>query len=165
MNTATSAASKATNSLASGSASANHGSSHSPYCGEYTLFVSRKSATRGKPNVQAGKSGSRDCRAAQTIPASTTSASAEAGFSTSEDHEHAPVPCSRSHATNHRLSQSAPRPPLNRKNVAQECGAARANGRFVTSHAAAAPPAIAAARPRSPRRSRPITKGTTSRAG
>src|SRR5213594_4854925 len=56
-NTATSDASNATNRRRVGRARANQGSSQSPYCGEYTLFVSRNATRRANPNVQRGKSG------------------------------------------------------------------------------------------------------------
>src|SRR4029079_1569964 len=59
-NTATSAVSNAANTRMSGSVQANHGRSHSPYCGEDTLLESRNTTRRGNPNVHAGKSGCRD---------------------------------------------------------------------------------------------------------
>ena len=58
-NTATSATSNATNRRNRGMVSANHGRSHSEYCGEYTLFVSRKQISNGTPHAHRGNDGSR----------------------------------------------------------------------------------------------------------
>ena len=52
MNTAALAASNATHSRRSGSTSANQGSIHRSYWGEYALFVSRKSTSKGNASVQ-----------------------------------------------------------------------------------------------------------------
>src|SRR5205807_832510 len=138
-NTATSAASNARNSRRSGSTSANHGSSHRPYCGEYTLFVRRNSARIGKPRCHRGVSGSRATLTAHTRATDPTNA-------TTENRLTNPVlrqpRCPRGlHEMNHRLSQSATRLALNLKNSLQAWNRSSMNGTSTASQAIAAAPA------------------------
>ena len=147
-----------------GSASANHGKSHNPYWGEYTLLVRRNRIRIGRPSVQRGNPGSRPAFSRQTSATVVANASPDATLiRRTFPHEKSPV--TRWQAMNHRLSQSAGRAELKRKNSHQPVGAATANGRLRASHA----PAAAHARwiPRSGSRAwnRPATNGTTSRAG
>ena len=61
------------------------GNNHSPYCGEYTLLVTRNTATNGNMSVHRGKSGERRVFAAQMPSATTMAAPADRRFT-------APVP-------------------------------------------------------------------------
>src|SRR5207247_1144089 len=105
-NTVTSASSKATNRGGDGKASANQGSSHRLYCGEYTLLVSRKMTRSGNANVQARKSGLRALRANHTATATRTRRTSASTLIRAGDQGHPVPPSSRWHTTNHRLSQS-----------------------------------------------------------
>src|SRR2546423_13251125 len=113
-NTAMSAASNAMNHRSSGRTSANQGRSHRPYWGEYTLFESRKSTRIGNPRCHLGVSGSRRTFQAHTAADATTNATTEKRLTVPVS-PHPPDP-NGSHAMNHRLSQSARRWVLYRKN-------------------------------------------------
>src|SRR5437870_3178182 len=80
MNTAALAASNATHSRRSGSTSANQGSIHRSYWGEYALFVSRKSTSKGNANVQRGKSGRLRAVSCHTASAPMKSAMTDNGL-------------------------------------------------------------------------------------
>src|SRR2546423_1237854 len=86
MKTATSVTSNSTNNPngeigpRDGMASANHGNSHSPYCGEYTLFVRRNRIRNGRTKVHRGKSGSRRFFANHTRIEPSTNVTAERTF-------------------------------------------------------------------------------------
>src|SRR6187551_3048267 len=93
---------------------ANQGNSHSEYCGEYTLLVSRKQISRGTPIVQRGNDGSR--RAFHKIATNAVNRNrASANRLTLSMEMHVDGQCR--HATYHALSKSGVRPPLNEKNV------------------------------------------------
>src|SRR5512134_2725044 len=162
--TAVSATENATNSPGDGSTSANHGRSHSPYWGEYTLFVRRNSTRIGNPKVQRAKSGSRARLSHQTKPVEPRNNASEAVLMSPVGWQYS-SPVIRWHEMNHRLSQSAGRSELNAKNRHHDPGAATANGTFTATHV----PIEAHARwmPASGSRSRnlPATNGTTSSAG
>ncbi len=125
-----SVSSNSANSVGLGRARANHGSSHRPYWGEYTLLVSRNKARMGNPRVHRGKPGATRRRTSHTAPTEATRSSAENRFRAFGLHEHPGWWWSRVHTTNHRLSQSAPRLPLNLKKVAHDPNPPTTNGRL-----------------------------------
>src|SRR5438309_10688055 len=94
-NTATSEASNARKSHGLGRARANHGRSHNPYCGEYTLLVRRNTTRRGKPNVHRGKPGRRVRRSHQTSTATTMKSPRDSSLTIRMDQEHPAPPWRR----------------------------------------------------------------------
>src|SRR5262245_24180842 len=130
MKTATSAIWNAANAGQLGIARANQGRSHRPYCGEYTLFDRRKQAISGKPSVHRGNAGWRTVLISSSAPKLATNRTADHRFTAPVD-THAGAQWR--HATYQKLSKSATRSELKRKNSNQELGAAITNGRLTTS--------------------------------
>ena len=122
-----------------GRASTASGSSHSEYCGDHTLFVSRKAATTRKSSC--GNRGRRGASrpSAATAPTASTTAIAATPLTCGGEPESPPVTrWSRPYQSE---SKSAGRSRLSVKKRFQDSGYATATGRLTTDQDTAAPSA------------------------
>src|SRR5919197_194586 len=136
-NTARSAISNATKAESDVAPSANQGSSHSPYCGEYTLFDRRNVTRSGNPSIHRGKSGSALVFTTQITPNESAKSAADSRLMRPTLPQTASIETCRQ-PMNQRLSQSAPRAELKRKNSDHDDGEVTAKGRLTRAQAAPA---------------------------